>query len=877
MPTEWLTKIRYLFRRKGRNEVDEELQFHFDQLVKSKIGSGIDPEEARRQARVEFGTFDSTREQCEEQRPSHIFETIAQDLRYAVRGFVRNPAFALSVVFTLTLGIGSTTAVFSVVDKILFRPLPYADAERLVSVGMTAPILPQEFLLGGTYYDWRDHNTSFDSFSSETGVAPCDLTENNPARIACASVESGFLTMLGVNPVVGRNFARDEDRPHAPRVALISYSLWKERFARDPGVMGKLINLDGQDVRIVGVLPANFEMPTLEAADVLIPQAIDETEQRHAEPGRVFYAFARLKPGVTIEQAAQQMQSLFEQSLHEAPPQFRKEIHLRVRSVRDRQMHDVHVAAWMLFGVVLTVLLISCANASGLFIARTAAREREFAVRAALGARRRRLVQQAWTESMALAMVSAFLGIAFGYVLLRTLIAVAPQGMPFLANTHLDLRIISFSLGVSLLCGAFCGLLAVMHWPRPEALAGRTSISVPHARLRQSLVMAQIAASMVLLAGGALLFRSFRNLENQRLGIRTEHLVTASVSLGQKNYPTPERQMAFFQQLTSRVEHGPGIHTFALSDSIPPGGWHHEHIRASIVVNGVRFSNGTGGLVAWRWATPNYFRILGIPLLRGSGFTTEQQDSAEHFIVLSQALAAQLFPGTDPIGQHLQVAGGEPEDPQYSVVGVVADVKNGGLAGADEPEYYRLRRNRPDDWNASAVLIFQTSLPPDTVAKWIHAQLAALDPTVPVQVETVTDRVRKFADQPLFETALVGLFASTGLLTSMVGLYGVLAFLAARRRQEMGLRMALGATRYEVARLMVSSGMRMVLPGMSIGLLTALAASRVLSTMLFNVGPHDPATFAVACALLVGIATIATLAPAIRSAQLDPMEALREE
>ena len=877
MLTEWLSRLRFFLARKNRAEVDEELQYHLDELIASKVTAGVSPDEARRQARIEFGGLDATLEQCDEQRPSHVLETIAQDVRYALRGFKRNPAFAVSVVLTFMLGIGATTAVFSVVDKILFRPLPYADPGQLVSVGITAPILPQEFLLGGTYYDWRDQQKPFAAFSSETGVAPCDLTEQNPARLDCASVEAGFLPLLGVQPVLGRNFTPEEDRPKLPRVALISYRLWKQRFHGDRSALDKLISLDGQDVRVIGVLPSDFEMPTLEPADVLVPQAIDETEQRHATPGRVFYVFARLKPGTTIAQAKQQLEPAFQISLAQAPPQFRKEIHLQIRSLRDRQMHDVHSIAWILFGVVLTVLLISCANVTGLLIARSATREREFAVRAALGASRSRLVQQSLIESLTLATIAALLGFGLAYFLLRAFVAVAPEGMPFLATTHLDLRILSFAIIVALLCGTACGLVAALHKPRAEALAGRTSMAVPHARLRQALVIAQIAASMVLLAAGALLFRSFRNLEQQRLGMTTENIVSATVSLGQKNHPNPEDQMAFFQQLAAQLKNGPGINALAMSDSLPPGGWHHEHIRAAILINGVRFTEGTGGLIAWRWVTPDYFRMLQIPLLEGGGFTAEQQDSNDHFIVLSRALANRFFPSQSPIGQHLQVAGGGPKDPQYTVVGVVGDVKNGGLTGADEPEYYRLRRNRPEDWNTTSVMILRSSFPAPAVSDWVRVQVAALDPTVPVEVETMAQRVRKLADQPLFETMLVGLFASTGLAMAMIGLYGVLAFMAARRTQEIGLRMAMGATRNDVLRLIVKSGLRLIVPGICLGLLAALVASRVLDSILFHVGPHDPATFAVSCAALVMVALAATLVPALHSARLNPMEALREE
>jgi putative ABC transport system permease protein len=876
MLNELLTRLRFVIARKTHREVDEELQFHLEQQTRINIAAGMPPQEARRQAVIAFGGIERAREECREQRPGYFVETIFQDVRYAVRGFRRNPVFTITIVLTLMLGIGATTAVFSAVDRILFRNLPYGHADRLVSVGLVAPIMQQEFMLGGSYYDWRDNQTPFEAFTSETGVNPCDLTEEKPARLSCAGVEASFLPALGLSPILGRNFTAEEDRPNAPKVALISYQLWQNHFGRDPGTVNKLVSFDGQPVRVIGVLPKDFEMPTLEPADVLVPQALDEAEQRKADPGRVMYAFARLRPGVSIEQAKAALHPVFDYSLRLAPPQFRKEVHLQVRSLRDRQVHDVRLIAWVLFGVVMAVLLIACATVASLLMARGAGRERELAVRSALGASRIRLVRQALTESFVLSLASAAAGYAFAELLLHLFIAIAPEGIPFLGKAQIDTRIILFMLLISLLCAVLFGLVPAFHRPRAQALTGRTRMGGTRAALRQWLVVAQIAASMVLLAAGGLLYRSFWNLQNQRLGMRIESIVTASLSLGQNAYATPERQMAFFQQLQRNLKYGPGISVLALSDSLPPGGYHHDHIYAAISVDGrPKSTGGTGGLVAWRWVTPDYFRALDIPMLQGRGFTDDELASNGRYVVLSKLLATRMFPGQDPIGQRLQLPVGAQEDPWYTVVGVAADVKNGGLAGEDEPEYYRLRCNVPQDWGRTSAIIVKTSLPSQTIERWIRSQVAALDPTVPVEIETLSERVSRMADQPRFETLLVSFFASMGLLLAVIGLYGVISFLVAERTQEIGVRIALGADKGDVLRLVMGKSFQLIAWGALTGLLLALAGSRVLSSLLFSVGPHDPVTFVLVTLLLILVALLATFLPARSATRVDPIVALR--
>jgi predicted permease len=466
----------------------------------------------------------------------------------------------------------------------------------------------------------------------------------------------------------------------------------------------------------------------------------------------------------------------------------------------------------------------------------------------------------------------------FAEGLLRAFIAIAPEGMPFLGSAQIDLRVCSFTLLISSVCGLLFGMVPALRSPRAQALTGRLPGVLSDANVRQWLVVAQIAASMVLLAGGMLLLRSFWKLQEQQLGMRVESVLTARITLGQQHYATRERQMGFFHELKRRLQYGPGVRSLAMSDSLPPGGYHHDQIYASIAADGRSLAvGGTGGNVAWRWVSPDYFKTLDIPILRGESFNEAELVSNDRFIILSQLLAARIYPRQDPIGQRLQLAFPAADDPWYTVVGIAANVKNGGLAGEEEPEYYRLRRDRTGDWDGTAVILLKTSLPPESMSQWVRSQVADMDPTVPVDIATLRQRVSKLADGPRFQTLLVGFFALTGLVLAVIGLYGVMAFLVTQRTQEIGVRVALGASRGDILRLVMRRSLRLIVCGIGIGLIAALTVSRVLSSLLFGVGPHDAATFGLVTLLLIVVATMASLIPARSAAKVDPMVALRCE
>ena len=575
MITEFLTRLRFLILPRGRREVEQELQFHIEQSIASKRVAGLSAAEARRQALIEFGGIEPTREQCERQLPGWWIGTLLQDVRYACRGFRSKPLFTLSVLFTLALGIGATTAVFSVVDRILFRPLPYADPSRIVSLGMVHSLEHEEFLMGRFYAEWQDHQKPFSALAGQsTMIHNCDLVENNPEQLNCISFQAGFLPLFGISPALGRNLLPEEDRPNGPAVVMISYGLWKSHYGGDPHILERTINVDGSPRRLVGVLPRDFQFPTLETADIVFPMALNPATQQTVNGGfgSPMRVFGRLKPGVSVAQAYAEMQPIFESELHGFPAEARKEVRLSIRSLRDRETQDAQPAAWIFLGFVFAVLLIACANVASLMIARGAARQREMAVRAAIGASRGRLMRQALTEALLLACAGGLAGLVTARVLLAVFVGMAPMGIPFIGQAHLDLRIMVFAALLSCACGVIFGLASVLEKPAGLAtLNAKASMSRSHAFLRRCLVTAQVAVTIVLLSGAALLLRSFVKIEGQNLGIETGGVLTVKAALPWSRYNTDQKEMEFYLQLEAALRRLPGIRAVGMTDSVPPG------------------------------------------------------------------------------------------------------------------------------------------------------------------------------------------------------------------------------------------------------------------------------------------------------------------
>jgi len=858
--------------------LDLELRAHLEMLTDENIRRGMSPAEARYAARREFGGVEQTKELYRDQRSIQFFDSLLQDLRFALRGLRNRPGFALVAILTLAVGIGSTTSVFSVVDRILFRSLPYPHDDRLVSFGDKAPFEANEFVLGPDYVDWKKAQTPFESVTSFIpGGADCDLTEKNPVRLKCALVESTFLPTFGIQPFLGRNFSSDEDRPNAPRVALITYGLWRSRFASDLNLPGRAISLDGRPTTVVGVLPPQFEMPNLGHDDILVPAALDgSTDRGPAARQQILRAFARLKPGLTITQAAAAMEPLFQQSLNYVPPQFRREVSFRVRSLRDRQIQDARAASWVLLGAVLAVLLVACTNVANLLLARATSRARELAVRTALGATRGRLARQSLTESLLLGVLGGLAGCWIAQLLLRLFVSIAPEGIPRLEQATIDFRVLLFALGVSLVSGILFGLASALRRPTPELLTGKENRATSRGLLRQVLVTVQISVSLVLLAGAGLLLRSLWNLQTVALGMDTKTVITAGIDLVEYRYPDSAKQLAFFNQLETRLKQMPGVTALALSDTLPPSGGSQATFLSSIEIPGhAKFNAGTGGMINFRFVTPAYYPALGIPILHGRGFREEDRSSAERPVILSESLARRLFPnGEDPIGKSFRFGS---QNEWRTIVGVAGDVKNNGLAAPADPEFYLPWKNEPAGYYRSAHLTVQSAINPQAIAQWIRSETAAIDPTVPVTIEGMQSRIGKLAQRPRFTAVLLSLFAGIGVLLAGIGIYGVVGFLVAQQTREIGIRIALGASRQSVLKLILSNMLRWTVAGAALGLLGAWFCSRLLESLLFDVRAHDPFLFFSALFLLLAVAFLAAWIPARRAMRVDPVVALRYE
>jgi putative ABC transport system permease protein len=880
-------KFRHIFSQPKSAALNDELKFHFEQLVQQKMQAGTSQEEARRQARVEFGNMEKALDDTASQYPGWWLEVLQQDLRYGLRGLRRNLVFATAAVITLALGIGATTAVFSVIDRILFRSLPYAHDDRLVSVGLVAPIMPQEFMLGNSYYVWKESQTPFEALTSWSGVNRCDLSEANPAHLACANVEADFLPALGIGLARGRNFLSEEDVPNAPRVALISYGLWKDRFGKAEDVLGKTISIDGEANRIIGVLPPTFELPSLEHADIVVPQRVDQPAQRRPGIAHLMSAIGRLKPSVTAAQAVSMLQPQFEQALSLAPPRFRAEVKLRVRSLRDFQVHDARLTAWTLLGAVFAVLLITGANVSGLLLARAAERDLEFAIRKSLGASRWRLLSQMLTEALLLSVLGILAGWLLSEALLRLFVRMAPQSIPYIDQAHLDARVLGFAVGIALLSGLVFG--SAPFWSR-DLLGNRVfgnATGASRARARQVLLVAQLSVTLILLTAAGLLLRTARNLQNQALGIRTGQVVTATVHLNRQQYPRALARMQFVARVEERLKQIPGVNSVAVADSIPPGGLEHDRIIGVIAVEGrPKPEGGTGGNVVWRSVTPAYFSVLGIPIRSGSGFSEQQRDSNDHFVVLSEAMAAHLFPGENPIGKHLNLNERPADNTWYTIVGVAANAKNRGLATENEPEYYKLWRNREEDWYQNFVgvsggllanFILSTPTNPEVLASLVRSEIRTIDNSVPIEFETMRQHVSSLAERPSFQAALLSLFAALAIVLAATGLYGVLAFIVSRRTQEIAVRMALGAGKQNIVALISRDGARIIGLGILLGALGAMGISHAFRALLFGVSASDWSTLLSAIFVLLLAGVLAMWVPLRRAMSVDPMRALRYE
>jgi putative ABC transport system permease protein len=878
MKRTWLA----LFRRSRVDaDIAEEIESHLAMRADLERQTGLNATEAYATARRKFGNASLVLEDTRRLHLVPFLESILQDLSHALRQLRRNPAFSLTVLFILALGIGASTAVFTVVDGVLFRPVPYADPGRIVAYGIKAPIETREFMFGSGYLDWRGKIPAFEAVTSMfPGDRDCDLTEANPARLACVHVESTLLSFLGVHPLFGRDFTPGEDRPRTPHVALLSYNLWRTRFGGQPNILGLSISVDNSPAKIIGVLPKDFALPTLSRFDVLLLEQQDDAVPAFTINGATLRTFARLRPGWTLAQASAALNPVLQRTISEAPPAYRKEIHMGVRTIRDWQSGDRRQTSWVLLLAVLVVLLLACMNVASLLLARATTRQRELAMRQALGASRGRLARHAVTESILLSVCGGALGCELSLFLLKILLITSPDSIPGLAESHFSARIFVFAALLSLASGLMFGVLPAFRQSSMEVFTGWRSTSQSKTRLRDALVTFQIAGSLIMLTAAGLMLRTLWKLESVSLGLDSEHVVTAQFTLGLSYDAT--RLLVLSQTLEQRLRYQPGVSSVAFADSIPPGGLSRSVPFFALHLPGRPPSEqGVGGMVPWRAVSSDYFRTFHVHLLQGRAFDASDIGTRNApAMVLSQSLARKFFPNEDPVGQRISL--GEGDSDTFTVVGVAGDVRNSGLAGSPDPEFYLDRDQSPGIWlhgptSHHIAVAIRSNLRPQFIEAWLRDQIHALEPSVPVDVMTMQDRVRDFAGPQRFHALLFSLFAAITLLLAVSGLYGLVRFLVARRTQEIGVRIALGASQVSIATLIVRSALRFTIIGAALGIAGALLVSRWFDSMLYQTSSRDPLTITIVAALLIACAVTAALAPSLSAARTDPMTALRTD
>lgn len=801
--------------------------------------------------------------------------TVWQDLRYGFRMLVKRPAFTFVIMLTLALGIGANTAIFSVVNAVLLRPLPYADAERLVVVS--------EKMRGGqrvgvAYPNFLDFRERAQSFTEMAGFrhTPYNLTGLDKAlRLQGGEVSWNFFQMLGVKPQLGRSFTADDDKEGAARTVILSHATWQAQFGGDSGIIGKAISLDGNSYVVIGVLPADFDF--FRRDDLFVPLSVSLI---NADKGRGNHGnlqmLGRLKESVSFQQASTEMDGLASQ-LESAYPDTNSGEGAMVYHLLDRYTSDIRGTLWILLGAVGFVLLIACVNIANLLLVRAAERQKEIAIRLALGAGRWRIVRQLLSESILLGLLGGLSGLLLGVWMMDGLLKLAPEGVPRLSQAKLDTTVLLFTLGVSLLTGLLFGLLpswqAARHDLHTTLKEGARSVAgAGGERIRRGLLVIEVGLSLVLLIGAGLMLRTFYRLTHVETGFETENLLTMHVNLPRNAYDM-QRQRRFNDECLTRVVALPDVRSASLTISLPIDGstWNSIFITADKPVP----PRAELPRAAWTPVGANYFKTMGIRLLKGREFTDADVDDKPTVTVINETMAERLWPGEDPIGKRVKQGWPEDKTPWREVVGVVADVKLNGVDQETPLEAYLPLAQEPSNHLA---LVVRTNGSPLNMAGKVEQAIHTIDKDLPVFDVRSMDQLmgEAIGQQRLVLVLLLG-FALLALLLAAVGIYGVISYLVSQRTHEFGIRMALGAQTGEILRLVIGQGIKLTLAGVVLGLLSAFELTRLMEAMLFGVHATDPLTFVVIPILLTAIALLACYIPARRATKIDPMVALRDE
>jgi putative ABC transport system permease protein len=809
--------------------------------------------------------------------------TLLQDLRFGARGLLKNPAFTGVAVLALALGVAANTAIFSVVHAVLLNPLPYRDASRLAMVWeYNRPRDQHQNVINpGNFLDWKEQTDAFEDMAAFYD-SRLNLTEaGEPGEVTVQFANANLLTLLGADPLIGRNFTPDDARPDAQSVVIISHQLWQGRFGGDPSVLGRTLRLNGGPAEVIGVMPAGFQFFVRKGslagkpADMWSP--FGWTEQNRVRRGRYMSAVARLKPGVTREQAQGQLSQLAAR-LEEQHPQFNKGWGVELVSLRDQFSGELRPALWVLLGAVGFLLLIACANVANLLLARGAARQKEVALRTALGATRGRIVRQLLTESLLLAAAGGAAGLLLAWWGVELLAALSPRDLVDLGNVRLNLPVLGFTLLVTLLTGLLFGLAPALQASKTDFVetlkeGGRGGTGGRRrARLRGAFVVTEVALALILLVGAGLMLRSFARLQSVSPGFDPEGVLTMRVVLPGLKYAQPQQKTAFFRQAVERLRSLPGAESASAVSFLP--------LTGSAAATRFSITDRPEPPPEQALATDvrvtdeHFFRVMRIPLLRGRTYDEREAQEARRVVVVNEALARKYFPGEDPIGKRLIVQMKQNPEPT-EIIGIVGDVKHKGLDAEANPTVYWPHPELP--YNGMS-LVVRAKGDPSALAAAAQREIQAIDPEQPVaDVRTMTQWMAESVGRARFSAQLLAVFAVLALALATVGIYGVISYSVTQRTHELGVRIALGAQHSDVLRLVVGQGLALAALGLAIGLAGAFALTRLMRSLLYEVSATDPLTYGGLSAFLLLVAFLACYVPARRATKVDPMVALRYE
>ena len=881
--------LRNLFaRRSVDRELDAEVQSYIDLLTDEKIRMGMSPDDARRQARLEAGSADHIKEEVKEQRSGAFLETTLQDLRYGLRLLRRSPAFAAIAILTIGLGIGANSAIFSVINGVVRKPLGYPASDRLMFITSQFPTLNfhRFWLSPPEYFEFKERNKSFSHVGAYTTGAMNVSEGDQPERVNTVFLTASMWDVLGVSPVVGRRFTEEHDIPNADPVVVLSHELWTRSFAADPGIVGKRVEIQGAPRTVLGVMPPGFDLHDA-GAQLWAPLGLDPANRQN-RGSHFLYLVGRLAPTSSESQANAELLMLLRGWREVAATGHvpNDSTHrLQMTPLRDDVIGNVKRALWVLQGAVLLVLLIACANVANLLLARAETRHKEFAVRTALGAGRTRILRQFMAEGVVLSVLGGLLGLALAYWGLQALLAANPRSIPRAAEITLDPVVLGFTFAVAVATGLLFGLAPLLHMGDKAVTQAikeggvRTTANAGRNQVRRGLVVAEIALAVMLVIGAGLLIRSFDNLTSVDAGFNPENRVTFGLVMPPAAYPDSQRRVTMHNELRRKLEQIPGVQNVAAMTGLPPF--------RQVNANDTDFEDFTApgpegpfeNVDYYQTVTGNYLETMGISLVDGRAFN-EGDAAGAPVVMINESLAKRFYPNSNPLGKRLNpYLTNEPT--WFTIVGIVEDVKQGGLdapVGTELYFYYDQLPRIAGFAQSQMNVVLQSTRPIEALAPGIRQAVREMDPALPiVQLRTMEEVVGASVTRQRFLSMLLGIFAAVALTLAAIGTYGILSYMVTERHREIGIRIALGADARRVVRMVLKQGLGIALIGIVLGIGGAYGLSRLTASLLYGVSPSDPLTFGTVAFVIATVATAACLIPARRAMRVDPLEAMRAD